>query len=470
MPCDCPCRDAGAPWREIGGPGPRQQARRRRPRRPDRPGDPGRDRRPLGPAAAARGHRGGQHPDVLQDLTANAALLTLLAGPRWAIGARDLALLGAPRRRRSSGTPRPGRPVRRHPRTSCDAAVSGVDPAELVSLAEALDDPGRAAVLARGARRGSGCSPASCAGCAGTSASRCSTWSGGSSTTAARGRAGVVDVVRWPRPGATTSTSSSTRSRSSGRRRQVHARGTAGLPRGRGRLRPGSRRRAPQRRPTRSSCSPSTVPRASSGTSCSSRRWPRACSRSTAPASTWLTVPFVMPTPLRGDARDRPALHAVKRRPSPTFTAATKEHERVEERRLAYVAMTRPRHRLRGRRHWWGPRRKAGRGPSASRGDVREMLAARGDGPRAVVRPAHQGRPNPTPPSIPPAVADVAPAPRRSPAGTMRPRSSRCGRGAGGGCPLGRRPDDMLVSRPVQEWDVELARLLDEATPRPARR
>ena len=32
--------------------------------------------------------------DAVQDVTANAALLTLLAGPRWAIGPRDLALLG----------------------------------------------------------------------------------------------------------------------------------------------------------------------------------------------------------------------------------------------------------------------------------------------------------------------------------------------------------------------------------------
>ena len=31
---------------------------------------------------------------LLQDLTANADLLNLLNGPRWAIGPRDLALLG----------------------------------------------------------------------------------------------------------------------------------------------------------------------------------------------------------------------------------------------------------------------------------------------------------------------------------------------------------------------------------------
>ena len=31
---------------------------------------------------------------LLNDVTANAALLTLLTGPRWAIGPRDLRLLG----------------------------------------------------------------------------------------------------------------------------------------------------------------------------------------------------------------------------------------------------------------------------------------------------------------------------------------------------------------------------------------
>ena len=37
---------------------------------------------------------------LLQDLTANADLLNLLNGPRWAIGPRDLALLGQARSRR----------------------------------------------------------------------------------------------------------------------------------------------------------------------------------------------------------------------------------------------------------------------------------------------------------------------------------------------------------------------------------
>ncbi|MFE9563290.1 UvrD-helicase domain-containing protein [Streptomyces sp. NPDC006487] len=72
--------------------------------------------------------------EVLQDPGANAALVRLLIGPRWRIGARDLALLG--RRARALI-------ARSAPSSSDDdrlaAAVEGVDPAEIVSLADALE-------------------------------------------------------------------------------------------------------------------------------------------------------------------------------------------------------------------------------------------------------------------------------------------------------------------------------------------
>ncbi|MCX5404754.1 UvrD-helicase domain-containing protein [Streptomyces sp. NBC_00335] len=71
--------------------------------------------------------------EVLQDPGANAALVRLLIGPRWRIGARDLALLG--RRARTL--------ISRSSSSSDDdrlaAAVEGVDPAEIVSLADALE-------------------------------------------------------------------------------------------------------------------------------------------------------------------------------------------------------------------------------------------------------------------------------------------------------------------------------------------
>jgi DNA helicase-2/ATP-dependent DNA helicase PcrA len=95
---------------------------------------------------------------VLDDPTANAALLRLLVGPRWRIGARDLALLG--RRARSlvethgrgeqlsldAGWGDAGTVIDEEPPGDLDAAllsaVAGVDPTEVVSLSEALADPG----------------------------------------------------------------------------------------------------------------------------------------------------------------------------------------------------------------------------------------------------------------------------------------------------------------------------------------
>ncbi|MER6738172.1 ATP-dependent helicase [Streptomyces puniciscabiei] len=74
--------------------------------------------------------------EVLQDPGANASLVRLLTGPRWRIGPRDLALLG-----------RRARLLVAHARVAdgddpdrrLAAAVEGVDPAEVISLADALD-------------------------------------------------------------------------------------------------------------------------------------------------------------------------------------------------------------------------------------------------------------------------------------------------------------------------------------------
>ncbi|WP_404956749.1 UvrD-helicase domain-containing protein [Streptomyces sp. 147326] len=72
--------------------------------------------------------------EVLQDPGANASLVRLLIGPRWRIGARDLALLG--RRARLMVGRSPAGP---DPDERLAAAVEGVDPAEIVSLADALE-------------------------------------------------------------------------------------------------------------------------------------------------------------------------------------------------------------------------------------------------------------------------------------------------------------------------------------------
>ncbi|MCQ4080249.1 ATP-dependent helicase [Streptomyces sp. RB6PN25] len=71
--------------------------------------------------------------EVLQDPTANASLVRLLTGPRWRIGPRDLALLGRRARLQVRHAQPEGEPDR------LAEAVEGVDPAEAVSLADALE-------------------------------------------------------------------------------------------------------------------------------------------------------------------------------------------------------------------------------------------------------------------------------------------------------------------------------------------
>ena len=102
---------------------------------------------------------------LLHDVTANAALLTLLAGPRWAIGPRDLALLGR-RARELAGAAGAARPEfadvgdqllgrRRGRRPDRDPVARAT---RSTTRATSTTPPRRAS--------GSRCSPTSCAACA----------------------------------------------------------------------------------------------------------------------------------------------------------------------------------------------------------------------------------------------------------------------------------------------------------------
>ncbi len=85
--------------------------------------------------------------EVLYDPTANPSLVRLLSGPRWRIGPADLAQLGA-RARELAASPHTGprgdaKPVREETvAAQLREAVAGIDPAESVSLIEALEDAG----------------------------------------------------------------------------------------------------------------------------------------------------------------------------------------------------------------------------------------------------------------------------------------------------------------------------------------
>ncbi len=84
--------------------------------------------------------------DVIDDPIANASLVRLLSGPRWRIGPRDLALLG--KRARELVRP-PHDPTE----TALDRAAANSDPTDVVSLSDALADPGDRLPFSPEARR-----------------------------------------------------------------------------------------------------------------------------------------------------------------------------------------------------------------------------------------------------------------------------------------------------------------------------
>jgi DNA helicase-2/ATP-dependent DNA helicase PcrA len=86
---------------------------------------------------------------------------------------------------------------------------------------------------------------------------------------------------------------------------------------------------------------------------------------STQGRSTWLTTSGALPSSLRGDADDFPVMQDWSgQRGAEAFRAALRDLAETEERRLAYVAMTRAEHELVMTSHWWGRTQKKLRGPS----------------------------------------------------------------------------------------------------------
>ena len=75
--------------------------------------------------------------EVLDDPTANAALLRLLTGPRWMLGSGDLRALGA----HAAASARPD--VDADALDPLDGAAQGADPSDVTSLLDAVDDTRR---------------------------------------------------------------------------------------------------------------------------------------------------------------------------------------------------------------------------------------------------------------------------------------------------------------------------------------
>ncbi|MCH5672777.1 ATP-dependent DNA helicase [Streptomyces gilvus] len=78
----------------------------------------------------------------------------------------------------------------------------------------------------------------------------------------------------------------------------------------------------------------------------------------------WTAQGKVLPHELRGDADTLPDVTSWDARGLKAFQEAMKDHQHTEELRLGYVTFTRPRTLLLGSGHWWGPTQKRPRGPS----------------------------------------------------------------------------------------------------------
>lgn len=309
--------------------------------------------------------------EVLQDPGANASLVRLLTGPRWRIGPRDLALLG--RRARFLVT---------HARVGADddpdrrlaAAVEGVDPAEVISLADALDTFLEMPIEAQGDDDGLPFSPDARVRFARLAAEL---------RDLRRSLADpLMDVLHrvLAVTGLEVELSASPHALAARRRETLSnfldvaasfaagdgeatllaflgfLRTAAQYEKGLDNALPGGENTVKVLTAHKSKgleWDVVVVPGLVTGT------FP-----STQGREKWTAQGKVLPHELRGDADTLPDIGAWDTRGIKAFHEAMKDHQHTEELRLGYVTFTRPRSLLIGSGHWWGPSQKKPRGPS----------------------------------------------------------------------------------------------------------
>ncbi|MEV2274114.1 UvrD-helicase domain-containing protein [Nocardiopsis sp. NPDC049922] len=93
-------------------------------------------------------------------------------------------------------------------------------------------------------------------------------------------------------------------------------------------------------------------------------------------ALAWVKGDHLLPYPLRGDRASLPTLAGVAKEDIADFKAAEEARHLMEERRLAYVAVTRASFALLCTGHWWGRTGGTPRGPSVFLEEVREACEA----------------------------------------------------------------------------------------------
>ncbi len=392
---------------------------------------------------------------LLQDLTANADLLNLLNGPRWAIGPRDLALLG---RRARALTGKKLREEGISVAEELQRAVEGADPTEVVSLNDALVDPGdhdyseearvRFGLLAAELR-------------------------------VLRGYVGepLLDLVRRiiDTTGIDVELASSVSPAATARRDNLDLfvkavadfqaiDGQVTLPsllawlQAEDEMGSGLDQATPSEA---NSVKLLTVHRAK-GLEWSSVFLVGVCAEKfpvERARSQWTTVGKVLPAPLRGDAADVPQLRGFDKPAILELSEAAKAHQAVEELRLGYVAFTRAKHELWVSSYQWSPTRQKPLLPSSYQLTVRRVLEELGqpvDWPVA-----------PEPGDTNPLHAEVTSVPWPSTVRTAeherRIEAAGLVRAAMASPSDATAHLDLVESATVEQWDAELERLLIEA-------
>ncbi|MFD7769362.1 ATP-dependent helicase [Streptomyces sp. NPDC059787] len=309
--------------------------------------------------------------EVLQDPGANASLVRLLTGPRWRIGPRDLALLGRRARRlvshaRVDGDDDPDRRLAE--------AVEGVDPAEVISLADALDTFLETPLDGRGDDDGLPFSPD-----ARVRFARLATELRDLRRSLADPLMDVLHRVLAV-TGLEVELSASPHALAARRRETLSnfldiaasfaagdneatllaflafLRTAAQYEKGLDNALPGGENTVKVLTAHKSKgleWDVVAVPGLVTGTFPSSQGREK-----------WTAQGKVLPHGLRGDADTLPDVESWDSRGLKAFHEAMKEHQHTEELRLGYVTFTRPRSLLLGSGHWWGPSQKKPRGPS----------------------------------------------------------------------------------------------------------
>ncbi|WP_307827817.1 ATP-dependent DNA helicase [Nocardioides sp. SYSU D00038] len=398
---------------------------------------------------------------LVGDLTANAELLTLLSGPRWAVGPRDLALLG--QRASELAGARRARGERLPLSDELALAVAGADPIEVPALCDALDDPGdlgysevarqRFALLSQELRQ-------------------------------LRAHAGepLLELVRRiiDTCGIDVELASSVSEAARARRENLDLfvkavaefqaiDGAVTLPallawlEAEDELGNGLDVATPSES---ESVKLLTVHRAKGLewdvvflAGVCEEKFPYTRSR-----GLWPQRLELLPTPLRGDARDLPALVSPDKDGMKRLQEDTRAHEAVEELRLGYVAFTRARHQLVVSSYVWAEERKTPLGPSPYQCTVREVVESWGEKPEAWHDKPEKGTPNPlragTREFAWPVTEHTAEALRRIAAVELVEDAAAA---LAEGAPDPAAELDLVDLATVEAWDAELDRLLEEA-------